>query len=96
MDTRKNKDKITAKRLHSIAVVLVGGAGLAVAMQGLLSFFIPAQAETISATSVDEEIRTAKNANPFQNISIEARAGYVLDLKTGAVLYAKNENEKLR
>lgn len=94
MDTRKNKDHITAKRLHSLAVVLVGGAGLAVAMQGLLSFFIPVQMMAISATT-DEEIRTAKIANPFQDISIEARAGFVLDLKTGDVLYSKNENEKL-
>lgn len=95
MDTRKNKDKITAKRLHSIAIVLVGGAGLAVAMQGFFSLFIPTQREIISPASVNEEISTAKISNPFQNISIEARAGYVLDLKTGAILFAKNKNEKL-
>lgn len=95
MDTRKNKTHLTAKRLHSLVIVLVGGAGLAVAMQGILSFFIPIQTKAIIATSVDEEIRTAKIVSPFDGISLEARAGFVLDLKTGAVLYAKNENEKL-
>lgn len=96
MDTRKNKDKITAKRLHSIAVVLVGGAGLAVAMQGLLSFVLPTPVETsVKVGDTREEIRTAKIADPFESILLEARAGYVLELKTGAVLFSKNENEKL-
>lgn len=93
MDTRKNKAHFTARRLHSLVIVLVGGAGLAVAMQGIFSLIIPVQAETVA--SVPEEISSAKQINPFEKISIDARAGFVVDLKSGAVLYAKNENEKL-
>ena len=95
MNTKKDREKIITRRTHSLLVVLSGGAGLAIAMQGLLYLFIPVQTGGFSAATVDEEIRTAKIVNPFQNISIEARAGFVLDLKTGAVLFAKNENEKL-
>ncbi|MFZ2303400.1 MAG: serine hydrolase [Minisyncoccia bacterium] len=97
MDTRKNKGHITAKRLHSLAIVLIGGAGLAVAMQGLLSFALPTQTETgVNNTGgATEEISTAKIVNPFEDISLVARAVYVIELKTGVVLFAKSENEKL-
>ncbi|KKT37272.1 MAG: Penicillin-binding protein dacF [Parcubacteria group bacterium GW2011_GWA1_44_13] len=97
MNTKKDREKIITRRAHSLLVVLGGGAGLAIAMQGLLSFALPAQTETSvnNAGDAREEIRTAKIANPFDGISLEARAGYVLELKTGVVLFAKNENEKL-
>lgn len=95
MNTKKDREKIVTKRAHALLVVLGGGAGLAIAMQGLLSFALPTRAETIVSAIGSEEVRSAKIANPFENISIEARAGYVLELKTSAVLYAKNENEKL-
>lgn len=95
MNTKKDREKIITKRAHALLVVLGGGAGLAIAMQGLLSFAIPTQAETTTDVSAREEIRATKIINPFENISIEARAVYVFDLKTGTVLYAKNENEKL-
>ncbi len=93
MNTKKDREKITARRLHSLVVVLGGGAGIAIALQGLLSFAIPIQAET--NTDVSEKIRATREINPFENISLEARAAFVLDLKTNTVLYAKNENEKL-
>lgn len=93
MNTKKDREKIITRRTHSLLVVLVGGAGLAIAMQGIFSFFIPTQAET--AEDFSEKITSTKIINPFENISIEARAGYVVDLKTRAILYAKNENEKL-
>ena len=97
MNTKKDREKIITRRAHSLLVVLGGGAGLAIAMQGLLSFALPAQTETSvnNAGDAREEIRTAKIANPFDGISLEARAVYVLELKTGSVLFAKNENEKL-
>lgn len=95
MNTKKDREKIVTKRAHALLVVLGGGAGLAVAMQGLLSLVLPAQAENISPVTVHEEISATEIINPFENISIEARAGFVMDLKTGTVLYAKNENEKL-
>ena len=83
------------KRAHALAVVLGGGAGFAIALQGLLSFAMPTAAQTNLDITTQEEIRSAKTANPFENISLEARAAYVFDLKTNAVLYTKNENEKI-
>lgn len=96
MNTKKDREKIITRRTHSLLVVLVGGAGLAIAMQGLLSLVLPAPVETsLNIGDTREEIRTAKITNPFASVSLEARAGYVLELKTGAVLFSKNENEKL-
>lgn len=95
MNTKKNREQITTKRAHALLVVLGGGAGLAIAMHGLLSLVLPAQAKTIVSAIGSEEVRSAKIANPFENISIDSRAGFVMDLKTGAVLFAKNENERL-
>lgn len=95
MNTKKDREKIITKRAHALLVVLGGGAGLAIAMQGLLSFAIPTQAETTADISLREEISSVKSTNPFDNILIQARAGYVFDLKSGKVLYTKNENEKL-
>jgi len=93
MDTKKNRAKIVAKRYRALAVVLGGTAGLALLIQGLLSFALGAEAQTVSEGI--EEIRSVKIANPFEAISLEARAAYVVELKTGTVLYAKNENQKL-
>lgn len=95
MITKKDRNKIVTKRAHALAIVLGGGAGLAILMQGLLSFALPTKAETNFGTSSPEEVRVAEIENPFKSISIEARAAYVFNLKTNTVLYAKNENEKL-
>lgn len=94
MNTKSDSEKINSKRLHALVVVLVGGAGLAIALQGLLSFAMPTKAETTNIPPA-VEISTAKQINPFDNISVEAHAVYVFDLKTSTVLYSKNENEKL-
>lgn len=73
---------------------LVAGAALAV---GLDSFFAVsahpenAMASVLGATG---EVMHAPS-DPFLNIALEARAVYVLDLKTGTPLFEKNENEKL-
>lgn len=93
MNTKKNRNKIITKRAHALIMVLGGGAGLAIMMQGLLSFAIPTEAEMIANTQ--EEIRSARIENAFDNISLQARAVYVFELKTGISLYSKNENEKL-
>lgn len=50
-----------------------------------------AMASVLGATG--EEIHAP--SNPFENISLEARAVYVLNLKTSTVLFARDENEKL-
>ncbi|MBI5078080.1 MAG: D-alanyl-D-alanine carboxypeptidase [Candidatus Yonathbacteria bacterium] len=95
MNTKKNREQLVTKRAHALIVVLGGGAGLAITLQGLLSFAIPTEAQTNANVSAQEEIRSMKSVNPFENVSLEARAVYVFNLKTNAVLYAKNENEKL-
>ncbi|MGB2580791.1 MAG: serine hydrolase [Minisyncoccia bacterium] len=93
MDTKKNRAKIVAKRYRALAIVLGGTAGIALLIQGLLSFALGAEAQTISEGV--EEIRSGKTTNPFETISLEAHAAYVIELKTGTVLYAKNENQRL-
>ncbi|OHA79933.1 MAG: hypothetical protein A2747_01795 [Candidatus Yonathbacteria bacterium RIFCSPHIGHO2_01_FULL_44_41] len=93
MNTKRDREKIITKRAHALLVVLGGGAGIAILMQGLLSFALPTSAESVM--DVPKEIRSATTTNPFENISIEARAVYVFRLNTSTVLYAKNENEKL-
>lgn len=98
MDTRKNKERLIGRKAYALLLVLGGGACLAIAMQGLLSFALPTQAGTSvnnNANEAKEEIRTAKIVNPFDGLSLEARAVYVLELKTGSVLFAKNANKKL-
>lgn len=73
---------------------LVVGAALAV---GFDSFFAVsahpenAMASVLGATGEEMHAPT----DPFLNISLEAHAVYVLDLKTGKALFSKNENEKL-
>ncbi|HBH71280.1 MAG: Penicillin-binding protein dacF [Parcubacteria group bacterium GW2011_GWC1_42_11] len=93
MDTKKNRAKIVAKRYRALAIVLGGTAGIALLIQGLLSFALGAEAQTRSEGI--EEIRSVKTTNPFETISLEAHAAYVIELKTGTVLYAKNENQRL-
>jgi D-alanyl-D-alanine carboxypeptidase len=44
----------------------------------------------------DDTSSAAKAAvNPFSGINLTAKAAYVLDLRTGTVLYSKNPNERL-
>lgn len=93
MNTKKEMEGLSPRRLRNLAAVLGTGALLSIIMQGLLSFAIPTQAET--SPELSSELRAVKSTNPFENISLEARAVYVLDAKTKAVLFARNENEKL-
>ncbi|PIX57263.1 MAG: hypothetical protein COZ48_01880, partial [Candidatus Yonathbacteria bacterium CG_4_10_14_3_um_filter_43_12] len=68
MDTRKNKEGLIGRKAYALLLVLGGGACLAIAMQGLLSFALPTQAGTSvnnNANEAKEEIRTAKIVNPF-------------------------------
>lgn len=94
MITKYDREKDITKRALALAIVLGGGAGVALSLQGLLSFTVPTQAVTLKGNNLKAEVLESV-VNPFENISIEARAAVVVDLKTGAVLYAKNENEKL-
>lgn len=95
MDTRKSSQQFSARRAHALLIVLGGGAGLAILMQGLLSFALPTQAETVANAARQEELKATKIPRAFENISLEASAVYVAELKTGTVLFTKNENEKL-
>lgn len=87
-------ENLSAKKLSILSGLLFASALLAVGVDS----FLPSSAHSgngmasvIGAT--DLEIHAPPN--PFLNIALEAHAVYVLDLKTGTVLYAKNENEKL-
>ena len=93
MNTKSNSGEIITKRAHALALVLGGGAAFTIAMQGLLSFAIPTQAEMI--TTLPSVTQSAPVVNLSDNIPLEARAAYVFDLKTGTVLFARNENEKI-
>ena len=97
MITRKNKEEISAKKLRAIAVVLGGGAGLTLALQSFLSFALPTQAQmqTQEQDGTSSELRAVVPADPFENISLEARAVFVFDLKKRLTLFARGENEKL-
>lgn len=95
MNTRKNREEISAKRLSALAFVLCGGALLALSLQAFLSFAIPTQAQMQTQADAPEELRAPVTANPFENVALEARAVFVFDLKKRSVLFARNENEKL-
>ena len=95
MNTRKNREEISAKRLSALAFVLGGGALLALSLQAFLSFAIPTQAQMQTQADTQGELHAPAVANPFENIAIEARAVFVFDLKKRSVLFARNENEKL-
>ncbi len=54
-------------------------------------FFVNLNHKNTDTLLVSEEQKT----NPFDNISLEAKSAYVLDVKTGEVLFAKNEEAQL-
>ena len=96
MDTRRNRINQEAKRARALILVLGGGVLLALLMQGLLSFIT--QDKILVNTSTPAEIRIAevkKFVSPYDKLILEAHAVYVYELRTGTVLFAKNENEKL-
>lgn len=95
MNTRKNREEITAKKLRALAVVLGGSAFFAVTLQTFLVPALPTQAQMQTQADVQGDLRAPVLVNPFENIVIEARAAFVFDLKKRAVLFARNENEKL-
>lgn len=92
MNKEKNRERYTARRLWYIAVTLSCGAVLALLLQGIFSFAGLSNAQQYVKKSKDS---VATKKDPFEELSLMARAVYVFDLKTKRVLYAKNENEKL-
>lgn len=84
---------ISVTKLKAIAFVLGGGAFLMVSLQVVLSSTLPIQ--PTSSSQKAEVISAMQEVNPFENLITQARAVYVLEVKTGAVLFARNENEKL-
>ncbi|MFZ2832072.1 MAG: serine hydrolase [Minisyncoccia bacterium] len=97
MDTRRNRIQQEAKRARALFFVLASGVTLALLMQGLLSFILENEANTKRGEETGEirTLKTTKMESPFESLSLEAHAAYVYELKTGVVLFAKNENEKL-
>ena len=85
--------ELSMKRLKSLAIVLCGTALFALALQGFLSSVLDESVEVKNQkASVIESVPTT---DPFADVTLEARAAYVVDLATKKVLFAKNENEKL-
>ncbi|MCK9344829.1 MAG: serine hydrolase [Candidatus Pacebacteria bacterium] len=93
MLTKHHKNHITVKQARALAIVLGVGLAITLLLQGFISFVIEKQ--PLPSFPKQEKENIEREINPFENISLEARAAYVADLKTGEVLYAKNENEKL-
>lgn len=91
------KENLGAKKFSAIFVLLFSGAILSVSIQEFFSVTDHPSNQVASVIGASkknaEEIRAGEN--PFQNISIEARAVYVFDLKTNTTLFSKNESEKL-
>lgn len=75
--------------------ILAGSVFVALLLQIIFGGTIVSKKQTASTIAAHEEIYSTKTENPFETISLVARAAYVVALKTGTVLYAKNENEKL-
>ena len=95
MDTKKKETEwvLQEGRLKYIALLLAGGAVIVVLLQGLLYFISPLQNKVGNQSS--KETATQEQIDPFAGVSLEARAVYVLDLKTNTVLFEKNSQEKL-
>ena len=95
MDTKKKETEwvLQEGRLKYIALLLAGGALVAVLLQGLLYFISPSQRK--DDNQISKEATTQERVGPFSRVSLEAHAVYVLDLKTNAVLFEKNGQEKL-
>ncbi len=88
------KENQAVKKFSALIAVLFGGALLALGLQGLHSVAVSPEKLTVPVrVALKEELSAPKD--PFQNITLEAHAVYVLDLATGKVLFAQNENEKL-
>lgn len=81
------------KQARALAIVLGVGLALTLLLQGFLSFAAGAKGD--ERLTQNEKEKIIKVVNPFDSISLVARAVYVQDLKTGEVLFAKNENERL-
>ncbi len=88
------KENQTFKKFSTLTAVLFGGALLAIGTEWLISSSI--QPGNMSASVVHASNEEAMvEENPSLNITLEARAVYVLDVTTGKALFAQNENEKL-
>lgn len=88
------KENRSAKRLSILSAVLFGGAIFSIGMHGVFSAAIPSGGLAASVPEAFvQEISALKD--PFENITLEARAAYVLDLTTGKALFSRNENDKL-
>lgn len=88
-----DNEMITIKSARALGLLFIGSFALALVIEGLVSFVSSPQANT--SDSKTEELQSAAYVDPFKDISLEARAAYIFDLKNKVVLFAKNENEKL-
>ena len=94
------KKEQSVKKFSALVAVLFGGALLSLGLQGILSAIQPPESSVPSKNL--EALHTEEtpagidpSTDPFQKISLEARAVYVFDITTKKVIFARNENEKL-
>ncbi len=88
------KENQAFKKFRALTAVLFVGALLTIGTEWFISSAIQSRNMSASVSGVlKEELHATKD--PFQNITLEARAVYVFDVVTNKVLFAQNENEKL-
>ncbi len=96
MNTKRQMD-FSTKRIKALAIVLVGGAFVTIALDVFLSSVYANQAQNVSREKAQEELRAKAlaTAGSFAGIALEARAAFVFDLSTNLQIFARSENEKL-
>lgn len=92
MNQQNQKLEIILKRIKPLTIVLGGGAICALLLQAVLSYTITT---TTALKSVGQKNLTASAVDAFGSFTLEAKAAYVLDIKSQEVLFAMNENNKL-
>lgn len=92
MEKHKETLKVLSKRIRPLLIVLVGGAVLMIALQALFSFLTPVDTQSKWGYKKNKTVETP---DAFKNISLEAQAAYVFDIKNQKVIFALRENDKL-
>ncbi|MFC1775660.1 hypothetical protein ACFLY0_02315, partial [Patescibacteria group bacterium] len=67
---------------------------LSLVLVATIAFTTPHFWRVLTHDELPKRQAATETQNPFENISIEAKAAYVLDLNSGEVLYTKNENQQ--
>jgi len=85
------KDKSLHKRFLLLSVV----SGVLLLILIALGLTVFSQKEKKSAVEKTDESQQVSLNNPFDSVSISAKAAYIFDAQTGEVLYSKNNKAQL-